>query len=261
MRLMTSLLEGPAAYVPRTGWTAFAAIPAGALMFIAAALFGAVAADVYTTALGLASPRPSGASLEDPRVLVRLLVWVTAMQAMLIMLTLAAASLFGSRPAAALALRAPAGGPRSFVAALVLLIGFLLVYTTLISLVSPRDLGRDIAPFARMIRSDAWWLTLAAVGVGAPLAEELFFRGFLFSALARSRAGIGGATALTAGTWAALHAGYSVFGMIEVVLIALYFSWLLVRTGSLWVPIFCHATYNTVLILALRYLPLPSGIS
>jgi membrane protease YdiL (CAAX protease family) len=45
-----------------------------------------------------------------------------------------------------------------------------------------------------------------------------------------------------------------------VVLIGFYFSWLLVRTGSLWVPIFCHATYNTALVLALRYLPLPAGI-
>jgi CAAX protease family protein len=128
----------------------------------------------------------------------------------------------------------------------------------LVTLFSPGDLGRDIAPFAKLIRSDAWWLTLMAVGVGAPLAEELFFRGFLFAALARSRAGIGGATMVTAITWAALHAGYSAVGIVEVVLIGFYFSWLLVRTGSLWVPIFCHATYNTALILALRYLPLPT---
>lgn len=191
----------------------------------------------------------------------RLLVWLTTMQAMLIALTFAAASLFGSRPAAMLALRMPARGARSFVAALVLMLAFLSLYTAMVSLVSPADLRRDIAPFAKLIRSDAWWLTLAAVGVGAPLAEELFFRGFLFSALARSRAGIGGATLLTAITWAALHAGYSAFGIVEVVLIGLYFSWLLVRTGSLWVPIFCHATYNTALVLALRYLPLPPGLS
>lgn len=261
MRLMISLFEGPAAYVPRTGWPALAAIPAGVLIFVAAALFGAVAAEVYTTAAGLPSPRSGAATLEDPRVLLRLLIWLTAMQAMLIALTIAAAHLFGSRPAAALALRPPAQGPRSYVAALVLLVAFLILYTTVVSLLSPGDIGRDIAPFARLIRSDAWWLALAAIGLGAPLAEEIFFRGFLFSALARSRAGIGGATAMTAGTWAALHAGYSAFGIVEVVLIGFYFSWLLVRTGSLWVPIFCHATYNTALVLALRYLPLPAGLT
>ena len=260
MGLMTSLFVGPAAYTPRTGWSVFAAIGAGVLMFIAAALFGAAAAELYTMATDLPPARSASAVLEDPRFLMRLLVWLTAMQVMLIALTFAAAHLFGSQPVAMLALRPPARGPRSYVAALVLMLAFLLLYTVMVSLLSPGDLGRDIAPFAKLIRSDAWWLTLAAVGVGAPLAEELFFRGFLFSALARSRAGLGGATMLTAITWAALHAGYSAFGIIEVVLIGFYFSWLLVRTGSLWVPIFCHATYNSALVLALRYLPLPPGV-
>ena len=48
------------------------------------------------------------------------------------------------------------------------------------------------------------------------------------------------------------------FGIIEVFLIGLFFSWLLWRTGSLWVAIFCHALYNSLIVLVLRYVPLPA---
>ena len=40
-------------------------------------------------------------------------------------------------------------------------------------------------------------------------------------------------------------------------MIGLFFSWLLWRTGSLRVPIFCHALYNSLIVLVLRYVPLP----
>jgi membrane protease YdiL (CAAX protease family) len=96
------------------------------------------------------------------------------------------------------------------------------------------------------------------IGVGAPLSEELLFRGFLFSGLAKSRLGLIGTGLLTAVLWAALHFGYSIFGLLEVLFIGLYFSWLLVRTGSVWVTIFCHAVYNTIIGVALYFIELPT---
>ena len=54
------------------------------------------------------------------------------------------------------------------------------------------------------------------------------FRGFLFSGLAKSRLGLIGTGVLTAVLWTALHIGYSIFGLLEVLAIGLYFSWLLV---------------------------------
>ena len=41
-------------------------------------------------------------------------------------------------------------------------------------------------------------------------------------------------------------------------LIGLFFSWLLWRTGSLRVAIFCHALYNSLIVLVLRHVPLPT---
>ena len=63
---------------------------------------------------------------------------------------------------------------------------------------------------------------------------------------------------MTTAIWTMLHSDYSAPGMIEVGIIGLYFSWLLYRTGSLRVTIFCHAVYNSMLILALALVPLPA---
>jgi CAAX protease family protein len=90
------------------------------------------------------------------------------------------------------------------------------------------------------------------------LSEELLFRGFLLAALAGSAVGFWPGALIVTGLWTVLHAGYSPAGIVEVFLIGLYFSWLLWRTGSLRVAIFCHAFYNSLVVLALRYVPLPS---
>jgi uncharacterized protein len=114
--------------------------------------------------------------------------------------------------------------------------------------------------FSDLLHGEMGILALIAIGIGAPLSEELLFRGFLFSGLAKSRLGLLGTGILTAVLWTALHIGYSIFGLIEVVAIGLYFAWVLVRTGSLWVPIFCHAVYNTVIGLVLYFVTLPPPV-
>ena len=55
----------------------------------------------------------------------------------------------------------------------------------------PQDMYADLRPFVRLF-GDQWVLALLVVGLGAPLSEELLFRGFLLSALARSRLGFAG---------------------------------------------------------------------
>jgi membrane protease YdiL (CAAX protease family) len=98
---------------------------------------------------------------------------------------------------------------------------------------------------------------VAVVGLGAPLSEELLFRGFLLSALTRPL-GFWGAALLANAPWTALHWGYSSVGLTQVFVIGLFFSWLLWRTGSLRVPILCHAAFNGLVLLVLRYVDLPS---
>jgi hypothetical protein len=110
-----------------------------------------------------------------------------------------------------------------------------------------------------LVRGPNWGLAAAVIGIGAPLSEELLFRGFLLSALAQSRTGFWWAAIVSSALWTALHVGYSAVGILEVFVIGLFFSWLLWRTGSLRVAIFCHAVYNSLIVLALRFVDLPTA--
>jgi len=208
------------------------------------------------------SPREVTAELKSqansPQVLQRKIVLMLLSQTFLVLATLRASRFFGDEPADVLALDPPRGGKRIYVEAFIGMIGVVVICNLLSSIFSPGGFTNDLKPFVGLIRSDFWWVTVLVVGIGAPLSEELLFRGFLFSSLARSRAGIGGAAALTTAIWTMLHSDYSAPGMIEVGIIGLYFSWLLYRTGSLRVTIFCHAVYNSMLILALALVPLPA---
>jgi uncharacterized protein len=54
--------------------------------------------------------------------------------------------------------------------------------------------------------------------------------------------------------WTAFHAGYSAAGLIEVFIGGVYMSWLLWRSGSIWLPMLCHAVTNcSFLILVALY--------
>lgn len=232
----------PARYRPLTPWPALTALVASVLMFAAATVTGSLAGG----AAQAAGVPPSTANL----------VMLGVLQAALVALIWLAASAFGGRPAQVLALNRRGIGARVYAAAAGLMFAAVTLSAAIVWFLSPQSLLADVAPFARMMRSPDWPLVLAVVGIGAPASEELLFRGFLFSALAASRAGILGASILTSAIWTSLHAGYSLWGLAEVLLIGLLLSWLLVRTGTLWVPLACHAVYNTTLVLVLKWMPI-----
>jgi membrane protease YdiL (CAAX protease family) len=95
------------------------------------------------------------------------------------------------------------------------------------------------------------WLVLPLAGVAmvlvAPLAEETFFRGFVFAGLRRF--GL---------FWAALASGFlfsaahvSLGGLIPLTLVGMLFAWSYSRTGSLWTTIYAHFFFNLVSFAAL----------
>ena len=239
------LIRGPAAYVPRTPWGPVQALAVGLLIVVLSA--GVMLASGLLSRL--AGP---GAWRQDPGELAALGIW----QLSTVLLTLAVSSLRGGRLPDVLALGAPAGGPLVYLGAL-LAMACLQVLVSLVQYIwFQHDMYSDLRPFVRLF-GDSWLLALLVVGVGAPLSEELLFRGFLLSALARSRLGFWGGAVLSTALWTSLHAGYSAVGIVEVFLIGIFFSWLLWRTGSLRVAIFCHALYNSLIVVVLRYVPLP----
>jgi membrane protease YdiL (CAAX protease family) len=88
-------------------------------------------------------------------------------------------------------------------------------------------------------------LPLAAVLaiVAAPIAEETFFRGFLFSAL-RVRWGTFWGALASGLVFAALH--FSLGSLIPFTVIGMLLAWAYVFSGSLWTAIGAHFIFNLV---------------
>jgi membrane protease YdiL (CAAX protease family) len=217
-------------------------------------LAGLLAAMLFVGAASL-SQVPAGGALPHGQVAMSTLgVW----QATAIALTMLASALFGGRMREVLALEPPAAGARVYGAALGAMLGLQLAVSAVQYYLVSGDMFADLRPFVDIAIGPNWILALLVVGIGAPLAEELLFRGFLVSALAATRAGFAGGALISTALWTALHAGYSLIGILEVFTIGLFFCWLLWRTGSLRVPIFCHALYNSLIVVMLRLVALPA---
>lgn len=247
-----ALFAGPPAYKPRTSWNPWAAAGVGLVLF-AAALFAAYGATVVVKlVMGLGSSDAQASSTTGAT----MLVWLFAMQIILVILVVIASGWLDGNWRDVLALQAPASGLRVYVEALALMLLLVGTYNALLYLFAREALLGDLKIFVDIARSPARWLALASIGGGAPVSEELFFRGFLLSAFAASALGFWRGAALTTAAWTSLHMGYSVYGLVEVMLVGFYFCWLLWRTGSLRVPLVCHAIYNASLLLALMLLPI-----
>ncbi len=201
---------------------------------------------IFLAGLVTALMAESLGSLEGPR---RTLTFLIVMQATIAALSVAAAGLFGPRDRI-LTLAPPRGGLRDFGTVLAVMACVLGLYTFLAMQWFPDLVQRDLAQFRPVLADEYAMAAFVALAIGAPLSEELLFRGFLMGVLRRSWLGYSGAALAATFGWTALHWGYSPVGLIEVFIAGLIFSWALWRTGSIIVPIVCHGLYNaTVLVI------------
>ena len=93
--------------------------------------------------------------------------------------------------------------------------------------------------------------TFAIVGLLAPFAEEVFFRGFLLAALVSMIGGLRGALASSA-IFSVAH--LNVGTLVPIFVMGMLLAWLYLRTGSIWPPFVAHAAQN---LIALTVLELP----
>ncbi len=245
------LLAGPPRYETHSPWPPLVALVVAIIAQAGLQLLGGLlGAYVAAGETHLVAGIP-----EDKRLLTSILVFLALSQVCVIALAWWAAGLFGGDRRAVLQLHRgfPGGGDIVIaLAGLALVIG---VYNLLVWLIRPDLFMVDVAPFLPMLQAPMWPVTALAVGIGAPISEELLFRGFLLSALARWRAGFWPAALVANVAWTSFHLGYSVAGLIEVFLGGLFFSWLLWRTGSLWLPIIGHAVTNMVFLIVIAVYP------
>jgi membrane protease YdiL (CAAX protease family) len=91
-------------------------------------------------------------------------------------------------------------------------------------------------------------ILLVVVAVVAPFSEEIFFRGFLYSAFKKSW-GVNAALFLSSILFAVVH--LELYSFIPLVIIGWILAYLFEKTKSLMPAIFLHGVYNLILILIL----------
>jgi CAAX protease family protein len=243
-------------YRADTGWRPLPAC----LMTVVIVLLAAAAGFATLLILGaVAEPQEIDATSAPPFPEWVVLLAQLAMQIAAIVLVWWAARLFNSNRWATLSLWPAPGGGATYAKSFLLLAAISGAFTIVAWLLARDDVLTDLGQLWPLMRGENWWLMFLVVVIGAPLSEELLFRGFLQSALAKSSLGFWGAALLTNTAWAALHAGYTLTGLFDVFIAGLVFSWLLWRTGSLRVPIVCHAIYNGLIFAALFFIEMPEG--
>lgn len=85
------------------------------------------------------------------------------------------------------------------------------------------------------------------IGVMTGLAEEMFFRGGLQRLIGSTAAGRHAAIWIAAIVFSALHMQF--FGFVPRMLLGAFFGYLLVWTGSLWLPVAMHALNNSIYVV------------
>lgn len=121
---------------------------------------------------------------------------------------------------------------------------FVICHDTLIFL-----LGRPIVPdFMLAAYRTAYSLPLLwlALMVMAPLAEEIFFRGFLFKGIEGSKLGPAVAIIITALAWSVMHLQYDIYGIAGLFVGGLLLGFARLRSNSIYPPIVMHALQNLI---------------
>lgn len=124
-----------------------------------------------------------------------------------------------------------------WVAAFLLLVAVEAALEPLLGLPRTEPWGERYGAFERLVRA-------LGIVVAAPVAEELIFRGAVFTRLARTQLGDPGAIAVTAALFAMLHLQYGPGQMALILADGLFYGLARAKTGSVLVPLTCHMIGN-----------------
>ncbi len=242
------------AFQASSPWPAWAAILATMAIVLTAIVVTAAVGQVILQLT--AGPGAGLRSMTQAQTMAGMLL----MQALMVLLAWWLSGWFGGNRLRVLSMVRPATVPM-FLAGLAGMALILVPYNLAIYTLWPKDFTTDLRPFADLAKSDAAWIAALVVAIGAPLSEEILFRGFLLPALARSPAfGFWGAALFSTLGWTLMHWGYSAVGLVEVFVVGIYFCWLMWRYGSLWLAIALHAFYNAAQFIVLTQVTLPQPV-
>lgn len=93
------------------------------------------------------------------------------------------------------------------------------------------------------------WMFWLALIIVAPLLEELFFRGFLFTGLSYSIVGPIASIIVSAAAWAAIHLQYDFYGMITIFVVGVVLGIARYKSESVLLTIGLHSLLNLIATL------------
>jgi membrane protease YdiL (CAAX protease family) len=123
-----------------------------------------------------------------------------------------------------------------------------LIYFPFRSLVDKADLERPARELADRAHGPGFLVFAIVIAIGAPVVEELFYRGLVLRSLQRYLAD--GPAVLVSG----LIFGASHFEPLQfpaLALVGVFFAVLVVRTGRLGPAVWAHVAFNTITVVAL----------
>ena len=101
-----------------------------------------------------------------------------------------------------------------------------------------------------------WWLVILTTGVAVSAAEELFFRGYLFSALLAGR-GRGAAIGYAGLLFGAFHLvtsdALAIERFLPSSLLGMALGWVAWRAGAVWPSIAMHVTHNSLVLSLVQW--------
>jgi membrane protease YdiL (CAAX protease family) len=149
------------------------------------------------------------------------------------------------------------GGPGDLwlgVAAGLVSYGLVEVYAALIrALGDHADLAREANQLSGHGLGPAFWVFAVCVSIGAPFAEEVFFRGLAQPVLQRHLGGVGGLV-VTAVAFGFAHLGANpVEAVVPLALFGAVLGALAWRTGRLGPGMVAHFTFNAITVVYLAF--------
>jgi membrane protease YdiL (CAAX protease family) len=244
--MIGAMLGERPAYLPNTPWG-----PIGALATVTAisllcqyilplCLYNAFS-EVYAKASGDVGPPTLWGNSYSPS-------FVLLIQVAILGLIWLASGMHGGNRRAVLSLKFPVGGLARTVS-IACLIWLLTVPT---GFLVNEFFGHVAEPihFRSVNFNEAWLhrffpaIEFVSLVFVTPLMEEFIFRGFLLSAITRSKIGFAGAGLVTSALWASMHVSYPWHSLFMVFVVGLFLSWAIWKTGSLWTCVLAHGLYN-----------------
>jgi hypothetical protein len=93
-------------------------------------------------------------------------------------------------------------------------------------------------------------ITIVLVGILGPMAEEIFFRGYVLPGLVK-RFGIGRSLFLSSLMFGMFHIDPG--AIVPTFALGIALGWVYLKTGSIWPAMFAHGLHNTVAVLIAKY--------